>query len=66
LLERTSSGLFIRMPPLHPAKAALGCMFFAFLGLMPLLLPLMLDADSPTGEPTPLPPLTPVLSALCA
>ncbi|CAI7849915.1 unnamed protein product [Closterium sp. NIES-53] len=66
LLERTSSALFIRIPPLQPAKAALGFMFFAFLGLMPLLLPLMLDDAAPTGEQTPLPPFTPVVSALCA
>ncbi|CAI5534374.1 unnamed protein product, partial [Closterium sp. Naga37s-1] len=51
LLERTSSALFIRIPPLQPAKAALGFTVFGVLGVR-MLLRLMLDDGSCTGQLT--------------
>ncbi|GJP48694.1 hypothetical protein CLOM_g7977 [Closterium sp. NIES-68] len=65
LLTRTSSDLFIRLPPLHWAKATLGFAFFSVLALLPLLLPLMVP-DGATQEGDPMPPFMPVVSALCS
>ncbi|GJP56050.1 hypothetical protein CLOM_g15117 [Closterium sp. NIES-68] len=60
LLMRTSSDLFIRLPPLHWAKATLGFAFFSVLALLPLMVP-----DRATQEGGRMPPLMPVASALC-
>ncbi|CAI5457584.1 unnamed protein product [Closterium sp. Yama58-4] len=65
ILERTSSGLFIRLPPVHPAKAALGFTYCVLCALIPLLMPLILDDGEGTGEQTPFPLIMPVASAIC-